>query len=146
METKRTVTWEFHSEIVATDHDEAAGGVCARISILKLRYPKYSFELGWRRASTFSRNFRGNYDLKGSLEVIKKAQEFLSECDAFNQAKIRLDDEDRRLMEAREAAELDAKKAKAAEKKRRHEANLAVRRVQDQQRTAASKAGKHSNS
>jgi hypothetical protein len=73
-----SMPWEFERFIKPVGFDETKGGVCAKVSILRIDYPKYSFTLGWMDdQGKFGPNFRTGYDLTNLPLVASEAKKYV---------------------------------------------------------------------
>lgn len=139
-EYRPRVEWETDKEFVSPHYDDAKGGFCARVAVLKIQpAPRYSYELVWKLGDgKYTRHFNSTHllDMDSVQAIIHDAQTYVQQQGSIAESM------------AKKKAEFEAKKAeedkaKKLAKKSRHEANLARRREEDRARTAAGKSGAH---
>ena len=134
------VEWESVKEFVSQDYDPTKGGFCAKVSVLKIRPPRYSYELVWKLPDNkYSRHLNASYflDRRSVDEVVNLAQNYVNEQSALAESMAKKQAE-------HDAQKAEQDKAKKLAKKARHETNLARRREEDRARTNAGKTNKQS--
>lgn len=133
------VEWETDKEFTSAHYDATKGGFCAKVSVLKVQPPRYSYELVWKMPDgKISRHFNATHllDMDSIQQVVYDAQTYVQQQGAIAENMLK--------KQAEFQAKKDAEdKEKKANKKARHEANLARRREEDRARTAAGKSGAH---
>jgi len=133
---KPKMPWELAEEITGGQYTVAGGGVAAKISVLKLDFPKYSFEIGWKAGGTgmFLRHFRAGQDLSDLHDVVTSAKLRIEALVDESEAKRKAEEDNR-------AAWAAGAKERAAHKKKNHEANFARRREEDRARARGGTGG-----
>lgn len=130
METK--LSWEPEKELVG------ANGVCVKVTVLRLRFPVYSYEIGVMNEKGFSRHFRADQDITDLGPTIDRAKLYV---DGMMKLSQQLREQFNKERDDRSAAEVAAKAARGAHKSAKHEANLARRRLEDQARARGGTGG-----
>jgi hypothetical protein len=135
MEKSFKPTWEHHSFITPGNHDDVIGGPAARISVLPLRFPKYSVQFGYMRNQIFQPFIPPGVD--SAVMVVHVAEPALSKLEELAAESRKAEAE----AQAAWVAKLAEDEARKKDKKARHDQNLQRRREEDRQRTQAAKAG-----
>jgi hypothetical protein len=126
--------WEFHKFIEDEATAPGVPKIVARISVLQVQFPKYSFELGVWRGQLFNRNFRADDDISLLAKIASDAQAYVRQQ---NEASAELE----RQAHAKRVQEQREFEARKAQKKVNHSKNLERRRDEDRRRTQNAKSG-----
>lgn len=122
------VTWEFERFIKLEEFDETKGGVCAKVSILRIEYPKYSFIMGWLdEAGKFVPHFNAGQDISGVAPIALEAKKYI-DAQAATVASLIQKKEQEAKEKAKEVRERNERK------KKNREENLKVRKRENQAR------------
>jgi hypothetical protein len=131
-------SWEFSKDFVSPTLDTAKGGICVRVSILKLSIPRFSYVIGWKLPNgELKIHFQADQDVDQSQlpELISLAKIHIkTEMDAAEKIRVK--------QEAEYRVQAEADQLRKTAKKKQYEANQERRRVENRARAGGGGGGK----
>ncbi len=136
---RHTTQWEVDKDFIdPSNYDAVKGGVCVRVSVLRLEYPKYSYLIGWKLPSgELKIHFQSDH--KVDTDSVHHLLDLAKHHIATEVAKV---EEIREKKNAEYQKRVEEEKIRKAAKKKQYEANVEQRRVENRQRSQGGGGGK----
>jgi hypothetical protein len=132
-----TTSWEVDKDFVANNFDQVKGGVCVRVSVLRLEFPKHSYSIGWKHPSgELKFHFQSDQQVDPNL-----THSLLESAQAHVKAEVMKVNDIRAKKDAERQKIIDEEKIKKAAKKKQYEANVEQRRNENRIRSSQGGSG-----
>lgn len=132
-------SWEVDRDFVLDSFDAIKdGGICVRVSVLRLELPKYSCAVGWKQA---------NGELKFHIQSYQKfdpadLSALMDSAQTYINAQVATVEEAKAKKEAARQKWLEEEKVRKDAKKKQYEGNKERRRNENRQRANGGGGGK----
>lgn len=132
-------SWEVDRDFILESFDaHKEGGICVRVSVLRLELPKYSCAVGWKQA---------NGELKFHIQSYQKFNPadlgaLMDNAQAYINAQVATVEEAKAKKEAARQKWIEEEKIRKDAKKKQYEGNKERRRNENRQRASSGGGGK----